>query len=137
MKKSISPSPAHLAAAAGSASTLGSEHTGNWVSNELISHSISHPDQGEISAVSPALLGEKDRKAAVEPLQTWWTGVQRGVAPPTIPALPNCGDVSSFLAGCEALACHSLELPPGHLHLRYYWPSLTSSGPSRFGITPV
>lgn len=76
-----SPSPAHLAAAAGSASTLGSEHTGDWVSNELITHSISHPDQGEISAVSPALLGEKDRKAAVEPLQTWWTGVQRGVAP--------------------------------------------------------
>ena len=74
------PSPAHLAAAAGSASTLGSEHTRDWVSNELITHSISHPDQGEISAVSLALLGEKDRKAAVKPLQTWWTGVQRGAA---------------------------------------------------------
>lgn len=69
------PSPAHLAAAARSASNLGSEHTGDWVSNELVTHSISHPDQGEISAVSLALLGE-DRKAAVEPLQTWQTGVR-------------------------------------------------------------
>lgn len=76
------PSPAHLTAAAGSTSNLGSEHTGDWVSNELMTHSISHPDQGEISAVSLALLGE-DRKAAVEPLQTWRTGVQRGAAPPS------------------------------------------------------
>ena len=58
--------------------------------------------------------------------------------PTTVRAVPKYKDkVSSFLAGYEALACHSLELPPGHLHLRCYWPSLTSSGPSRFGITPV
>ena len=50
--------------------------------------------------------------------------------------VPMYGDkVSSFLAGYEALECHSLELPRGHPCLRCSRPSLTSSGPSGSGVT--
>ena len=58
--------------------------------------------------------------------------------PTTVRAMPKYEDkISSFLAAYEALACRSLELAKGRLHLRCYWPSLTSSGPSVSGVTPM